>query len=818
MTIRIAHLSDLHFGEKFNIALWRAVKDEIKRSKPELLIVSGDMVDHPSPIQLLAAKCELRSFAEGMNAKLIVVPGNHDVKSGGWWGRRKDWFERIFYNDDTSEAEAIAMRDFGEPLGFTEFYRSDPKPTIGLLDGLKRDLVGGSSFAAHLPNAPKKPLVNQTGINKVLVATLDSNSVGKRISFATGRVDDRELEALQAELRAITDPYFLRIAVIHHHVLPIAFAKAGRILGSEPLMVLHNAGTVLSILSEHRFDIVLHGHHHVAQFARLDLSPSDETGHTMAVVSAGCGALETENDAEGNCFNLITVAANGQIEVESFRYGGGATPNRQKRYTIYREPLTTTKRRASIRARERHSLHCRTRTQHYRITETGDLVIESTLEGLTTNDPTQFHHRTHSVKVARDGWFVDALFKPDRTFSSPGVKMTMSPASAPTSRGEHSRNFIVDLPDDSLRNGGMNYRVRYACANNFNMTRWECIERKGPENDVWDKEYVGFRVPHPIDVLDIHLQLPDSLRDVRPYLQCLAPDNYPAYELDANGDAKFQSDVKLHVDTGMTLHEASSLSYQLDTGTCTFRIEKPLVGYQYRVLWEPPSTPESLTIRTEVIDQRHAILNALSGRTSCASRWPARIARYFELFAEETERLLSRRADGENRSIEFFVYDSQETGLRPFLARRSWTTEPLAGDFLVPLGRGIAGVAFRQGRIVPWVKQRRSHLIEPIPYAPAPGEHVFEMHNILAIPICHPAYARTDRPPPWACIGVACFASTADGTRVARLLEPMDKELTEQILIVRGLAHAAIYAIIKSLEFPEEDDDKGTGGASNGEE
>jgi hypothetical protein len=41
MPTRIAHLSDLHYGSHFDLALWRAVKNAIGTFNPHLLIVSG---------------------------------------------------------------------------------------------------------------------------------------------------------------------------------------------------------------------------------------------------------------------------------------------------------------------------------------------------------------------------------------------------------------------------------------------------------------------------------------------------------------------------------------------------------------------------------------------------------------------------------------------------------------------------------------------------------------------------------------------------------------------------------------------------------
>jgi 3',5'-cyclic AMP phosphodiesterase CpdA len=90
--IHIAHISDIHFGGNFSEATWTSVASAVIDFDPHLIVVSGDLVDDPSPRHLLAAKgalydllrrtrerSEKISQGNGRNAELIVVPGNHDV-------------------------------------------------------------------------------------------------------------------------------------------------------------------------------------------------------------------------------------------------------------------------------------------------------------------------------------------------------------------------------------------------------------------------------------------------------------------------------------------------------------------------------------------------------------------------------------------------------------------------------------------------------------------------------------------------------------------------------------------------------------------
>lgn len=81
---RIAHLSDLHFGEEQpDHALSLAA--DIRAQAPEAVVVSGDLTRRARPGEFAAAM----AFLDVLGAPLLVVPGNHDIP-------RDDLFQRFF--------------------------------------------------------------------------------------------------------------------------------------------------------------------------------------------------------------------------------------------------------------------------------------------------------------------------------------------------------------------------------------------------------------------------------------------------------------------------------------------------------------------------------------------------------------------------------------------------------------------------------------------------------------------------------------------------------------------------------------------------
>lgn len=91
--IRIAHISDLHFGHEIP-ELVEALIAELNNERPDLIAVSGDLTQRASASEFKAA----RAFLDRLPQPVLVVPGNHDVPAyhltvrfATPWARWKRW-------------------------------------------------------------------------------------------------------------------------------------------------------------------------------------------------------------------------------------------------------------------------------------------------------------------------------------------------------------------------------------------------------------------------------------------------------------------------------------------------------------------------------------------------------------------------------------------------------------------------------------------------------------------------------------------------------------------------------------------------------
>jgi len=82
MTLRLLHVSDLHFGGHANVPLIETLEKSIPGLRPDAIIVSGDLSQRARHGEFQRARAFVTAASEV--APVYVLPGNHDVS---WWWR-----------------------------------------------------------------------------------------------------------------------------------------------------------------------------------------------------------------------------------------------------------------------------------------------------------------------------------------------------------------------------------------------------------------------------------------------------------------------------------------------------------------------------------------------------------------------------------------------------------------------------------------------------------------------------------------------------------------------------------------------------------
>jgi 3',5'-cyclic AMP phosphodiesterase CpdA len=181
----LMHVSDLHAGPPFNPALARQLAQEAHDLKPDLLVVSGDLVQRADfPHQWAVIKEYLATLPQPM----LVVPGNHDVP---------------------------------------------------LLNGFRRLLRPMSAFKKHI-SSNLNPVFERPG----LVVVGGNSAHG--LTVDGGYVSRAQLEAMERIFMSHPDSA-CKVAVLHHHVANPPGAAGRRMISNadEVVRMLDRCGVEL---------------------------------------------------------------------------------------------------------------------------------------------------------------------------------------------------------------------------------------------------------------------------------------------------------------------------------------------------------------------------------------------------------------------------------------------------------------------------------------------------------------------------------------------------------------------------------------------
>ena len=163
MSLRLAHLSDIHFGGENGPAL-AAARETVNAGAFDLLVVSGDLTRLGEPGEFAAA----RDWLAGLKGPRVVTPGNHDAPYLAWPERIFAPFRRF----EAAIGPARAQTYVGEDLavrGLNTARGIQPRLnwSKGQIDpGQTREAVAW--FAAAAPAAARvlvchHPLIEMVG-------------------------------------------------------------------------------------------------------------------------------------------------------------------------------------------------------------------------------------------------------------------------------------------------------------------------------------------------------------------------------------------------------------------------------------------------------------------------------------------------------------------------------------------------------------------------------------------------------------------------------------------------------------------------------
>ena len=248
----------------------------INEGEIDYLCVTGDISDRADPKEFAHAHIVISQLADSLSvpeSRVFFVPGNHDVHWPVMNLEPKDFWDRFRYEpllqNDLLFKKQLANAESGDFHQVPHFvaWRTDSNIIIG---------INSAAFDDPKPDDGKHH----------------------------GLIHSKTLSELELFLETLPyDPTALRVCLVHHH--PLNYSDSQPDLADFSAAI--NAQNLLNLLSKHKFDLLLHGHKHVAQLTHYG---STNNGHPVTVLGAGSLSAQLSSRWCGlaqNQFHIIEV-------------------------------------------------------------------------------------------------------------------------------------------------------------------------------------------------------------------------------------------------------------------------------------------------------------------------------------------------------------------------------------------------------------------------------------------------------------------------------------------------------------------------------
>lgn len=317
---RLLHISDLHIGWNFQIARWEDLLQVCRKQRPDLIVITGDLVNTPWRWLIPKVRAKLNQLAthsgsEDPTVPVWTVPGNHDTRLSGVFP--VGWLSptaliaacagalTLLFAVASPTASWASLLSW---VGLIAFLVMSLALLLRLLT--VRDLARAIGEPYFLDHARLTPCAR--------VGVLPLDSATSDVSWARGRISSRELASINAQLDGVSTPdgshrSAIWIALVHHHLLPIPHDAQ-----HERMMVMDNAGALLSTLTARGIRLVLHGHKHHQHFSRIVIDSSMSPYAELAVLAA---STPTEGRRAGvfrHGFNLVSIDADNKVLITPY--------------------------------------------------------------------------------------------------------------------------------------------------------------------------------------------------------------------------------------------------------------------------------------------------------------------------------------------------------------------------------------------------------------------------------------------------------------------------------------------------------------------
>jgi 3',5'-cyclic AMP phosphodiesterase CpdA len=270
----------LHRGAEHNNKVLSALLEDLKITRPDHMVITGDLTHLGLPREFIEARDLLRFL--GPPSTVTVIPGNHDAYVATPWERTfRHWSDYMSSDADSDCTES----------------REDLRHVFPILRLRKGIALIGVSTARPTP-----------------------------LFSAMGRIGKMQIEKLEHILAATRHNGLFRIIAIHHPPVPGAISWRKRLTDLDVFQTL---------LARQGAELILHGHTHRTFFGHLE-TPMGRIP-SIGVPSASALGRTAQRRARYHLFHLIQKADGPELLLSVRAYSPTRNqffPESQQRLTL----------------------------------------------------------------------------------------------------------------------------------------------------------------------------------------------------------------------------------------------------------------------------------------------------------------------------------------------------------------------------------------------------------------------------------------------------------------------------------------------------
>jgi len=705
----IFHVSDLHFTAETN---WQAPPFSTVLSdfaqlagSIDLIVCTGDVLDSSvtdylgGSLELAAEKARafLLKVCEACEVEpqtaLFVIPGNHDCRLKGisaWLGSNK-----------------LFNRYFGE------FFRSVVLPKMGLS-----------------------------------ICSFDSNGVDRRVNMATGVVENQEFADLRDWLvrTRIDDSYqhVSRLALLHHHPMPISETETRRTTAAVEFLILKNAATFMREMLKARIDLILHGHEHFIGYSRASFRVEAEMREVGVIAAGSIGKLYNGIHS----YNVLRIPRRGQIKVEQ-RVLNNGTYDKGHKFLIP-DSYSEWRRQNAARLGRIHGVEAcgKSFASEIDVDKEGDAHRCDFIRGLEPLAPKRTLKKMSFVVSSAVGRFDEPH---PECVNDQLQHVEIKPPTGPAAEMYFDPELTIGHPLD------INIR-----RNVYNAFCFYQDDRKAATNGKEETESAGARVMRLYESLCLSVRINTTVEIREPRVRVFQ---------DGQRQDKYEEQ-----------YCRNRLTYDRELQTLHLSVDHPLPGHDYQIVWNLPQQHQELRndlrINAESVEEELDKLPISpvrgSGLNTALTQLRDHIANQFDL-TDRTQDL----------EIALMCRDLAARGLLRVAIATFSSGHPIYRWKLVS-GQGLEGQAFKRRTLVCGVSGNEFWKRY---YVPVPGT-VDATTMIYALPLSYPINSPR-------VVAVLRLSSTSRGTKLLRtaddqnlqglIAKPMSEYYVKNVLSFAGL-------------------------------